>query len=176
LKFTVTPAGAPLEVSVTAELNPFSVVVVTVEVPIVPCAALTSVPLMVKSGGGVTVRLTVVVCIVPPLVPVMVIVYVPVAVLESTVNVAVEVPLPGAAIDAGLKPTVTPAGAPLAERLTAALNPFNAVVVTVEVPELPWPTLTGEEAEMLKSAGGVTVRFTVAVCVIPPPMPVMVIG
>ena len=53
------------------------------------------------------------------------------------VNVSVELPLPGAAIDAGLKLAVTPAGIPVAERLIAELNPPEPEVEIVVVPELP---------------------------------------
>ena len=98
-------------------------------------------------------------------------------VLGSTVKVAAEVPAPGAAIDAGSKPTVTPAGAPLEDNTTAALKPFNVVVVMVEVPLAPCAALTiVGEAEIVKSGGGVTVRVTVVVCVLPPPAPVIVMG
>ena len=53
-----------------------------------------------------------------------------------------EVPEPGAAIDDGLKLTVTPDGAPDAVRATAELNPPETAVVTVEVPLLPAATET----------------------------------
>lgn len=76
----------------------------------------------------------------------------PVAVVEATVNVAVEEPEPGAAIEAGLKLTVTPAGAPDAVRATAELNPPEIAVVMAEVPLLPWVTETAVgEAEMVKA-------------------------
>jgi hypothetical protein len=50
------------------------------------------------------------VCVIPPPVPVTVIGYVPVAVEAATVIVIVDEPEPGAAIEAGLKETVTPEG------------------------------------------------------------------
>lgn len=59
------------------------------------------------------------VCVTPPPVPVTLIEYVPVAVVEATVTVTVELPEPGAAMDVGLKPTVTPVGWPLALRAMA---------------------------------------------------------
>ena len=101
----------------------------------------------------------------------------PVAVLDPTVIVIVELPLPGAAIVLGLKLTVVPLGAPVADRLMALLNPPLTAVVMVEVPELPAATLTevGELASV-KLGGAVTVRVTVALCWIPPPLPVTVIG
>jgi len=100
-----------------------------------------------------------------------------VTVLGSTVKVAAEVPAPGAAIDVGLKLTVTPVGAPLEDSVTAELNPLTIVVVIVEVPFAPCATLTElGEAEMAKSGGATTVRLTVVLCVSPPPVPVIVIG
>ena len=62
------------------------------------------------------------------------------------VKVKVELPLPGAPIEAGLKLAVTPAGRPEADRETAELNPPEMLVETVVLPELPWVTerLAGE--------------------------------
>ena len=97
--------------------------------------------------------------------------------LDPTAIVIVELPPPGAAIVLGLKLTVVPLGAPLAVRLIALLNPPLTVVVIVEVPELPCATLTevGEPVRV-KLGAAVTVRVTVALCGIPPPLPVTVIG
>ena len=100
-------------------------------------------------------------------------------VVEATVIVMVEVPEPGAAIDAGLKPTVTPAGWPVADKAMAELNPPETAVVIVEVPLFPKPTVTeAGDPEMVKSGtgAGFTVSVTVVVCITPPPEPVMVIG
>src|SRR5260370_1410572 len=86
----------------------------------------------------------------------MVIVEVPGAVAEPTVTVIVEVPAPGAAIEVGLKATVTPEGWPEADSATALVKPFETAVVIVEVPEPPCasdPELG--EAESGKSGGGV---------------------
>ncbi len=99
------------------------------------------------------------------------------AVVEATVKVAVDVPEPGAAIDVGLNATVTPEGSPLADNATAELKPPETVVVTVEEPLLPCTTETdvGEAASVKAGVGtAVTVSETVAVCVMPPPVPVMV--
>ena len=60
--------------------------------------------------------------------------YVPSAVPDPTVMVIVEVPAPGAAMEAGLKPTVVPVGAPEAERVMELLKPPLTAVVMVEVP------------------------------------------
>jgi hypothetical protein len=63
-----------------------------------------------------------------------------VAVVEATVNVIVEDPVP--VIEVGLKPTVTPVGSPLAVKVTAESKPPDTVLVMVEVPELPCTTDT----------------------------------
>jgi hypothetical protein len=87
-------------------------------------------------------------------------------VVEATANVTVEVPEPGAAIDAGLKLTVTPAGAPDAVRATAELNPPETAVVIVEVPLLPAATETAVgEAEIVKA--GVCVEDPVSALIRP---------
>lgn len=67
--------------------------------------------------------------------------------------VRVELPLPGAAIELGLKLAVTPDGNPEAESETAELNPPLVVTATVVLVELPWFRLTDAgEAETMKSA------------------------
>src|SRR6516165_10942479 len=68
--------------------------------------------------------------------------YFPTAVLSPTVNVIVEVPAPGAPIVLGLKLTLVPVGAPVADRLIELLNPPPISVVIVEVPCLPCMMLT----------------------------------
>ena len=87
----------------------------------------------VKFGAAVTVRVTVALCWIPPPFPVTVIGYVPTTVLDPTVIVIVELPPPGAAIVLGLKLTVVPLGAPVADKLIALLKPPLTVVVIVEV-------------------------------------------
>ena len=88
----------------------------------------------VKLGAAVTVSVTVALCWTPPPFPLTVMGYVPVAVLDPTVIVIVEVPPPGAAIVLGLKLTVVPVGTPEADRPIELLNPPLIVVVMVEVP------------------------------------------
>ncbi len=61
----------------------------------------------------------------------------PVAVVDATANVMVEEPEPGAAMEVGLKLTVTPDGWPEADKATAESNPPETVVVIVEVPLFP---------------------------------------
>ena len=96
--------------------------------------------------------------------------------VEATVMVIVDDPDPGAAIDVGLKPTVTPAGWPEADNPTAASNPPETAEVIVDVPLEPWATETEPgEGEMLKVAVEVTVKVTVFWFVMSPPVPVTVI-
>jgi hypothetical protein len=94
---------------------------------------------MLKSGvaAAVMVRDTVAVCVTPPPVAVTVTVAVPVVAVLLAAKVSVELPLPGAAIDAGLKLAVTPVGNPEAESDTAELNPPLIVVEIVVLPEVP---------------------------------------
>ena len=71
---------------------------------------------------------------------------VPVVAVLLAVKLSVELPLPGAAIDVGLKLAVTPLGSPEIESATDELNPFETEVEIVLAPELPCVTvkLVGE--------------------------------
>ena len=89
---------------------------------------------MVKLGSATTVSVTVVVCCVPPPFPATVMGYVPVGVLEPTMMVIVELPLPGAEIVLGLKLTLAPEGTPEAESAIELLKLPLMAVVMVEVP------------------------------------------
>jgi hypothetical protein len=72
-------------------------------------------------------------------------------VLEATVKVKTEVPVPGDATGLVPKPAVTPLGKVEVVRLMAELNPFTAVVVIVELPWFPWITVTEDaDAEIVK--------------------------
>lgn len=74
----------------------------------------------------------------------------PSAVPEATARLTEDVPAPGAAIDVGLKLTVTPLGWPDADSATAWSKPSRTVVVTVAEPLLPCTTETavGETARV----------------------------
>ena len=130
---------------------------------------------MLKSAfGAVTVRETLVEAVKLPDVPVTVMVYVPAAVEEATFIVIVEVPEPGAAMELGLKLTVTPDGWPLADKATAELKLPMIVLVIVEVPVLPCATeRDAGEADRLKPVP-VTVRDTLVEDVVLPEVPVTV--
>jgi len=101
---------------------------------------------------------------------------VPAAVELAVENFRTEVP--GAVTEAGVKEAVTPAGIPLAVRLTVPLNPFNAEMTSVEPAEPPTRTLTDAgDAKRAKSGAGFTTRLTVAVCDrVVPLAPVIVIA
>jgi hypothetical protein len=104
---------------------------------------------------------------------------VPVGAFLATVRVKFDVPEPGAAIEVGLKLPVTPDGKPVADKAIDALKPPEIAVVTTAKPL--WPRRREPEVgetEMVKAPlpGVVTVSETVAVCVIPPPVPVTVMA
>jgi hypothetical protein len=103
--------------------------------------------------------------------------YVPVAVLEPTVMVSVEL-LPEVTL-AGLNDAVAPEGSPLAERLTVCAEPLVVVVEMVLVPEPPWAMETLDGLALIEKSlatGAVTVSVTLVVCVAEAPVPVTVIG
>ena len=96
--------------------------------------------------------------------------------VEPTLTVIVE-DAP-AVTEAGLKPTVVPAGWPLALRLTDCAEPLVTAVEIVEVPLAPWAMLRllGLAAiEKFEAGAAVTVNAIVVVCVALVPVPVTVI-
>jgi hypothetical protein len=139
LKLAVTPLGRPEAENVTLPLNPFAGVIVTVLVPLVPWTRLRlpGEAEMLKLGAAVTVRLTVVVCVMLPDVPVRVTVAVPTDAVALAVSVKVLVLVAGF----GLKLAVTPVGKPDAARVTLPLKPLDGLMVTVLVALVPCTTL-----------------------------------
>ena len=110
-------------------------------------------------------RAIVVVCVMAPPVALTVTFDVPVVAVLLAVSVRVELPLPGAAIEAGLKLAVTPAGNPEADNATAELNPPLTVVEIVELPDVPCVTETvAGEALIVKF--GVAAELTVRAIVV----------
>jgi hypothetical protein len=123
-----------------------------------------------------TSRVTFVVFLTPTPLPVMVIVRLPVLARLATRTVMVEVPEPGAAIELGLKLTVTLLPSPEADSAIAESNPPEIVVVIVEVPELPRATVmeVGEALIVKLGVVPVTVSDTVVVSTVLPEVPVTV--
>jgi hypothetical protein len=123
-----------------------------------------------------TLTVTVVVCVTPPPVPVMVIVWFPVLARLPTVTVIVDVPEPGAAMELGLKVTVTLLPPPEADKPIAELKPPETVVVMLDVPELLLGTLmdVGDAVIVKLCAVPVTVRVKVVASVVLPDLPVTV--
>lgn len=140
-KLAVTPEGRPEADRVTLPANPFTLLTVTVLLPVPPWVTETLVgeAESEKSGaaGAFTVSEIVVVWVSVPEVPVIVTVEVPVVAvaLAESVSTLVEV--------VGLVPNVavTPAGRPEAERLTLPVNPLVGVTVIVLLPLLPCVTV-----------------------------------
>jgi len=124
----------------------------------------------------VIVTVSVVVCVTPPPLPVTVIVRVPVLACLFTVIFIVDDPEPGAAMELGLKPTVTPLPSPDADKLMAESNPPETAVVIVDVPELFRATVMelGEALIVKLGEVPVTVSVTVVVAVLLPEVPVTV--
>ena len=109
-----------------------------------------------------------------PETPVIVTVLVPVVAVLLAVKVKVLVPVAGF----GLNEEVTPLPCPLADKVTLPVKPFVGVIVIVTVPcdERVMVRLVGDaEREKLPDATAVTVKVTVVVSVIPPPVPVTLI-
>ncbi len=91
------------------------------------------------------------------------------------VDVVVRAKLVPLAEEAGLKAAVTPAGNPEAEKLTAALNPFEPITLMTSLTDLPGVTLILPAlVDNVKEAPVVTTRLTVVDAVVLPDLPVMV--
>src|SRR5271166_47039 len=127
----------------------------------------------VKSGGAVTVRLTVVVCTNAPEVPVMVTVVGPPTVAEA---LAVRVRTLVVLVLVGLNDAVTPLGkVDVTARLTLPENPPVGLTVIVLVPLPPCTMLSVlGAADRVKLCAGLTVRLMVVVWTRVPEVPVTV--
>jgi hypothetical protein len=85
------------------------------------------------------------------------------------------VELPAPVTEVGLKEQAAPAGSPAEQaRVTAPLNPFAGLTETVETIEDPAATVTGDVAEIEKSAAAATVRLTGELWLNDPEVPVIV--
>jgi hypothetical protein len=100
----------------------------------------------------------------------------PTLALGPTWTVIVEVPEPGAAIELGLRVTVSPAPWPEADKEIDELKPPETAVAMVDVPELPRATLIvdGEALSEKLPLFAVTVSVTVVVLTVLPEAPVTV--
>lgn len=101
----------------------------------------------------------------------------PVGAFLATVSVKCDEPAP--VIEVGLKLPVTPVGMPVADRETFESKPPETAMLTTAYPLCPWssdPDVGETEMVNAPAVAAVTVSETVAVCVIPPPVPVTVIG
>ena len=113
----------------------------------------------------------------PSPLPITVMAWVPSGAPLATLIVMVEVPEPGAAIDDGLKVTVTPLPCPEALKPIGELKSPAIVVVIVVVPDFPCSMVTALGDALIEKLGGpVTVRVTVVVSVVLPDVPVTVMG
>jgi len=154
LKLAVTPVGRPAAERDTAELKPLLTDVEIVVLPELPCVtdSAEGETVTVKSGAvtGLTDRATVVVWVVPPPLAVTVTFEVPVVAVVLDEKVSVELPLPGAVMEAGLKLAVTPVGNPDTDNEIAELKPPLTLVEMVVAAELPCvkESAAGEAAKL----------------------------
>ena len=131
-----------------------------------------SITTMTWSGGAIpkmllagTVRDTFTLWVTPPPLAVTVMLEVPTIAVLSAENVKVELPLPGAANELGLKLAVTPVGKPEADSDTAELKPPVSEVEMVDVAEPPWVTDT-LDGEALRVKSGAVCALTVSATVV----------
>jgi hypothetical protein len=172
-KAAVTPVGTPVMDNPTAELKPLPRVVVNVTGIDPPGATLALVALDESVNVPKTARLRVWVLVTPAPAAVTANVKVPAAAVEPADRVSVLLPAPGEAMLVGENFAVTPAGTPLIDRATAALNPLTLAVVNVMGIDPPGATLAlvalDESVNVPKTA-----RLSVWVLVTPPPVAVTV--
>ena len=142
-KLALTPEGNPIAESVIADLKPLAGVVVIVSV-VDPPAAKDAVATLLASEklGAATVIANEAVRVRPPPVAVSVIVLLPTVAFAAAETVTVTAADCVRLVDENF--TVTFEGTPLAERVTAELNPPCPVSATVAVAELPGASVTLE--------------------------------
>jgi hypothetical protein len=124
-----------------------------------------------KSGGGVTVTVSVTDAVRLPETPLTVICVAFAAAVLAAERVSV---LVAVALD-GLNDAVMPVGSPVAVKATVPLKPACGATVIVAVPAPPAPTFTLEtDVESLKVGAAATVKVTVVCAVIAPDVAVTV--
>jgi hypothetical protein len=166
----VSPEGDTVEVRVTVPVNAFTGATVIVDVPAALAFTVTAagLALTVKSGTA-TLTEKVVEWESVPLVPVTVTVNVP---LADAVHDSVDVPEPVTLVGERVQDSPVD-GNTAAVRLTTPVKPLTEVTVIVDV-AVP-PTLIDADVGLAAMVKSVTVSVTVAVCVIDPLVPVIVI-
>ena len=92
--------------------------------------------------------------------------------MESAETVRVE--LPPEVTDVGLSEAVTPAGAPLTERLTVSAAPEVSAVLMLAVPDAPWFTFRAVGLALIEKSLTGIVSETDAEWVVVPSMPLTV--
>lgn len=137
LNDAVTPVGSPDAERLTLLAKPFTLLTVTVLVPLALCAMLSDDGEADSEKSGVAVdemvSVTVVVCEREPDVPVIVTAFAPVV----AVLLAVKVTVLDVVALAGLNDAVTPVGRPDADNATLLLKPFVGAMVIVLEPLEP---------------------------------------
>lgn len=174
----LTPPGRPVTENESVELNPPTIVSLTLALPEAPGVTVTVVGATERLKSGLTTeRVRDVVRVSPPPVPVMVSVVVPSGVDDDVAIVrSAAVPPEGGGNEEAAKVPVAPAGRPETEKETAPVKPPDGVAVTVVVAEPPGPveTAAGETETEKSGLYGETTSERGAVLVSPPPMPVTV--
>lgn len=174
LKVAVTPLGSPMVARDRADLNPAAPVAVTVMDPTPPRATVRLEALSERVKAGTTERLKACVLVTPPPTAETVSVAVTAVVVAVADSVKVLLPAPVAAMFAGAKLAVTPAGSPAMDMATVELNPLTRVVVNPICAVPPGARLTLATVDASVKLGVITVRPRVCVLVRPPPKAVMV--
>ncbi len=154
-KLAVTPLGIPVADNAIADLNPFSAAVETltiVELPAATVALVVAVFAVKEKLGAATVTAIEAVRARSPPLPVMVTEAVPATAFAAAAKVTVTGAVAVNVDEENFM--VTPAGAPLADKETAELNPPCAVRVIVAVAVLPGAT-------EIDAAFGLSTKFAV---------------
>lgn len=126
------------------------------------------------NDGTITVRLTVCVCVIPPPTAFTVMVETPATAVVAAVNFKVLVPPPGEAMLTGESVAVTPFGKPLAESVTADLNPAITAVASEIDTLLPAITVAAVAFAAKVNEGLATETATNELRDKPPPLPTIV--
>jgi len=172
-KVAVTPDGRPDAASAIVPVNPFKAVMAMLLAALEPwlMLKLAGVAARMKFGCGTIVSAMATLPVRLPDMPVIVTVAGPVAAFAAALNVAVLL----RADEVGLNVAVTPEGKPVAERVTALLNPFVGTTKIVLAPLAPGRTLRlVGDAVSAKLGGAATVKLRAVVLRRLPDVPAIV--